>query len=67
MVPYANPPTADLNGTPVIISNGGRDPMITAETTERLAEQLRDRGAKVTALPHRGGHQIAPLSYRGCA
>jgi phospholipase/carboxylesterase len=43
---------------PVIISNGERDPMIPAAMTEQLADQLRDRGASVTALPHRGGHSI---------
>ena len=60
MVPFAEPPVADLTGVPVIISNGERDPMIPAAMTEELAEQLRDRGAPVTALPHRGGHQIDP-------
>ena len=30
MVPYAEPPAADLAGTLVIISNGDRDPMIAA-------------------------------------
>jgi phospholipase/carboxylesterase len=58
MVPYAEPPAADLTGVPVIISNGERDPLIPAAMTEQLADQLRDRGASVTALPHRGGHSI---------
>lgn len=58
MVPYAEPPTADLGGKAVIIVNGGRDPMITADTTERLARQLRERGADVVVLAHDGGHQI---------
>ena len=31
MVPYAEPPAADLAGVPVIISNGERDPMIPAD------------------------------------
>jgi phospholipase/carboxylesterase len=60
MVPYAEPPAADLAGVPVIISNGQRDPMIPAAMTEQLADQLRDRGASVTVLPHRGGHAIDP-------
>jgi phospholipase/carboxylesterase len=60
MVPYAEPPAADLAGVPVIISNGQRDPMIPAAMTEQLADQLRDRGASVTVLPHRGGHSIDP-------
>jgi phospholipase/carboxylesterase len=60
MVPYAEPPDADLVGTLVIISNGDRDPMITGAVTQRRAGQLRERGAEVVELPHPGGHQISP-------
>ena len=60
MVPYAEPPAADLRGTLVVISNGERDPMIPAAVTQRLAGQLRDRGADVVELTHPGGHQIFP-------
>ena len=60
MVPYAEPPAADLSGTLVIISNGARDPMISAEVTRVLASQLDERGAEVIELPHPGGHQIDP-------
>jgi phospholipase/carboxylesterase len=60
MVPFAEPPAADLAGALVIISNGDRDPMIPAAMTERLAGQLRDRGGEVITLPHQGGHQIEP-------
>jgi phospholipase/carboxylesterase len=60
MVPYADPPAADLTGTLVIISNGDRDPMIKTEVTQQLADQLRERGAEVIELPHPGGHQIYP-------
>jgi phospholipase/carboxylesterase len=60
MVPYAEPPAADLTGTLVIISNGDRDPMIKTEVTHQLADQLRERGAEVVELPHPGGHQIYP-------
>jgi phospholipase/carboxylesterase len=60
MVPYADPPPADLTGTLVIISNGDRDPMIKTGVTEQLAGQLRERGAEVVELPHPGGHQIYP-------
>jgi phospholipase/carboxylesterase len=58
MVPYAEPPAADLTGTLVIISNGDRDPMIKSEVTRQLVSQLRERGAEVVELPHPGGHQI---------
>jgi phospholipase/carboxylesterase len=60
MVPYAEPPAADLAGTFVIISNGDRDPMIAEGVTQELASQLRERGAEVVELPHPGGHQIFP-------
>ena len=58
MVPFAEPPEADLTGKVVVVSNGERDPMIPADLTERLVGQLRDRGADVVAVPHPGGHQI---------
>jgi phospholipase/carboxylesterase len=60
MVPYAEPPVADLTGTLVIISNGDRDPLIKTGVTQQLAGQLRERGAEVVELPHPGGHQIYP-------
>jgi phospholipase/carboxylesterase len=60
MVPYADPPDSNLAGTLVIISNGDRDPMISADVTRRLVGQLRERGAEVVELPHPGGHQIHP-------
>jgi phospholipase/carboxylesterase len=60
MIPYAEPPAADLTGTLVIISNGEQDPMIKSEVIQQLAGQLRERGAEVVELPHPGGHQIHP-------
>jgi phospholipase/carboxylesterase len=58
MVPFAEPPVADLGGTLVVVSNGRQDPMIPAGLTARLVGQLRGRGAEVVELPHPGGHQI---------
>ena len=60
MVPFADPPDADLTGTLVVISNGALDPMIPAGLTERLVQQLRERDAEVVELPHPGGHQLWP-------
>jgi phospholipase/carboxylesterase len=60
MVPFAEPPDADLAGTLVVISNGELDPMIPQGMTERLVQQFRDRGAEVVELPHPGGHQLWP-------
>jgi phospholipase/carboxylesterase len=60
MVPFADPPQVDLIGKRVIVASGRRDPMATAELTDRLVGQLRDRGADVTEVPHDGGHAIDP-------
>jgi phospholipase/carboxylesterase len=60
MVPYAQPPHADLSGTLVVISNGERDPLIPPGMTDTLAGQLRERRAEVVLLPHPDGHRIDP-------
>lgn len=60
MVPFVEPPEADLTGKSVILANGRRDPMATADHTRRLVGQLRERGAEVTEVPHDGGHGIDP-------
>ncbi len=60
MVPFADPPAADLTGTVVVISNGDRDPTIPAGMTAQLATQLRERRADVVELPRHGGHQLDP-------
>jgi phospholipase/carboxylesterase len=60
MVPFADPPQADLAGTLVVISNGAQDPTIPVTTTQRLVVQLRERGAEVVEQPHPGGHEISP-------
>ena len=47
MVPLAEPPGADLAGTPVLILSGAMDPIVPAENARRLAGQLTARGAAV--------------------
>ena len=59
MVPFQQPPDADLSGRLIVISNGARDSTIAADITHRLVDQLRVRGAEVVELPHQGGHQPA--------
>jgi phospholipase/carboxylesterase len=59
MTPFRQPPDADLAGRLVVLSNGANDPTIPAGVEERLAGQLRDRGAEVIRFPHPGGHQLA--------
>lgn len=60
MVPFAEPPDADLTGSRVAVSNGRRDPMATPELTATLVAQLRGRGAAVAEFPHGGGHGVDP-------
>lgn len=67
MVPFREPPPADLAGKRVAVVNGRRDPMATAEQTDVLAAQLRDRGADVTVLRHDGGHTIDPAQLPAIA
>jgi phospholipase/carboxylesterase len=63
MPPYRNGfAGADLDGTPVIVSNGARDPIATPALTETLVSQLTAAGAHVQRVPHSGGHQIDPSS-----
>lgn len=58
MAPFEPETTPDLSGTPVYLAAGRSDPMIPAESTERLAELLRSAGAKVTLEWQPGGHGI---------
>ncbi len=67
MVPFATPPTASLDGLPVVVSNGERDPMIPAAQTAELERQLRERGTQVTDLAHPGGHQLDAAALRRAA
>jgi phospholipase/carboxylesterase len=62
MIPFADPPQVDLNGTLVVISNGGLDPMIPASMTAELAALLRARGAEVVEQHHTGAHEINPAA-----
>jgi phospholipase/carboxylesterase len=67
MVPFHEPPPADLAGKRVAVVNGRRDPMATTEHTDILTAQLRDRGAGVTVQPHDGGHTIDPTQLPNIA
>lgn len=58
MVPLMPDPLPSLNGTPVFVSGGERDPLIPVEGTERLADLLRDAGADVTLVWQPVGHQL---------
>jgi phospholipase/carboxylesterase len=58
MVGLTSPPTPDLKGTRVLISNGAKDPIIPLSNGERLAALFRDRGAEVTFLTQPANHSL---------
>lgn len=58
MIPFEPETLPDLSGTPVYLAAGRSDQMIPPESTERLAELLREAGAKVTLDWQPGGHGI---------
>ncbi|WP_267356278.1 MULTISPECIES: alpha/beta hydrolase [unclassified Methylobacterium] len=56
MVPFAEPPAADLAGRPVLILSGAMDPIVPVENARRLAAQLSAAGAQVE-------HRILPAGH----
>ena len=58
MTPFELETLPDLSGTPVYLAAGRSDQMIPPESTERLAELLREAGAEVTLDWQPGGHGI---------
>jgi phospholipase/carboxylesterase/glyoxalase family protein len=58
MVPLVPEIWPDLSGKPVFISAGRRDPLVTPQETERLAELLEGCGADITIFWHDGGHNL---------
>ena len=64
MIPFEPDPRPDLSNTAVFIGAGKMDQMVPAAETERLAELLRNCGARVTLHWEDGGHNIAPGEIR---
>jgi predicted esterase len=58
MVPLEPDVPAVLTGTPVLLSNGRRDPIVPAAQAERLAALLREAGADVTVAWQPAGHEL---------
>ena len=58
MVPLTPETLPKLAATPVLISNGRMDPLVSAEDTERLAALLRAAGADVTVAWQNSGHEL---------
>lgn len=49
---------SNLDGLPVLLTAGEQDEMVPAESTARLAQQLRDAGAEVRMELSPGGHGL---------
>jgi predicted esterase len=60
MVPLEPETLPVLPQTPVLLSNGRRDPIVPAAQAERLAVLLRDAGADVTVAWQPAGHELTP-------
>jgi predicted esterase len=58
MVPLVPDPLPSLPRTPVLVSSGRADPIVTAAETERLVTLLGDAGAGVTLAWQAAGHQL---------
>jgi len=58
MVPLTPDTLPQIPGTPVLVSNGGVDPLVSAEETEHLAALLRSAGAEVTVAWQAAGHEL---------
>jgi len=58
MVPLTPDILPKLADTPVLISNGKMDPLVSAEETERLAALLRSAGGDVTVAWQNSGHEL---------
>ena len=56
MVPFAEPPRADLAGKTVLILSGAADPIVPAENVGRLARSLAAAGAAVE-------HRVLPTGH----
>jgi phospholipase/carboxylesterase len=57
-VPLTPDRLPQIPGTPVLISNGRMDPLVSAEETEQLAALLRSAGAEDTVAWQGAGHEL---------
>jgi phospholipase/carboxylesterase len=59
MVPFADPPRANLGAKPVLILSGATDPIVPAENAARLVHALREAGAAVEHRVLPAGHSLS--------
>ena len=58
MVPLVPAPLPSIPRTPVLVSNGRADPIVSVAETERLVALLNAAGAEVTLVWQQAGHQL---------
>jgi phospholipase/carboxylesterase len=61
MAPLDDPPAGALDGKPVLLLSGATDPIVPAETANRLAGQLAERRARVRHYNLPGGHGLTQM------
>jgi phospholipase/carboxylesterase len=59
MMPFAQPPAANLAGKPILIVSGASDPIIPADNAAILAATLKQAGADVDHRVMPIGHQLS--------
>ena len=59
MVPLVPDPLPTLPATPVLLSNGRSDPLVSLEETDRLAALFRRAGADVMLALQPAGHELS--------
>lgn len=67
MLVYEPTEHSDLSGRAVAISSGRMDPIVPADSVERLAELLKSAGADVTLKWQLTGHNLTPGEVREAA
>jgi predicted esterase len=65
MVPLVPDPLPTLPGTPVLVSNGASDPIVSREGTERLVALLERAGADVTLTWQDASHNLTQQDITG--
>ena len=53
-------PARDLHGHRILLLAGDRDPFMSPDDPQRISEQLKRRGAEVTAKVFRASHGLVP-------
>jgi predicted esterase len=65
MLPLVPKEAADVAGMPVFLSGGRADPIIPAESTDRLAQLLQAAGASVELVWSSAGHRLTTFDIEG--